>query len=106
MIADGEDEAGDIPHPKSSKSSNSSSSHICRRRARWTGWASRDVPFIAGTIVTWEAALRRCRTGPQCQAGLWNRIPADIHDQIIEMALERSELSPRELAVRFTDETR
>ncbi|WP_244606483.1 IS3 family transposase [Arsenicitalea aurantiaca] len=27
-----------------------------------------------------------------------------VHDQIIEMALEHSELSPRELAVRFTDE--
>ncbi|CAN7508234.1 IS3 family transposase [Devosia sp. LjRoot3] len=35
---------------------------------------------------------------------VWNRIPADIHDQVIEMALEHSELSPRELAVRFTDE--
>ena len=35
---------------------------------------------------------------------VWNRIPADIHDRIIEMALEHSELSPRELAVRFTDE--
>jgi putative transposase len=35
---------------------------------------------------------------------VWNRIRADIHDQIIEMALEHSELSPRELAVRFTDE--
>jgi len=35
---------------------------------------------------------------------VWNRIPSDIHDQIIEMALEHSELSPRELAVRFTDE--
>ena len=28
------------------------------------------------------------------------------HDQIIELALEQSELSPRELAVRFTDERR
>ena len=35
-----------------------------------------------------------------------NRIPADIQDQIIELALEQSELSPRELAVRFTDERR
>jgi putative transposase len=32
-----------------------------------------------------------------------DRIPAGIHDQIIELALEQSELSPRELAVRFTD---
>jgi transposase InsO family protein len=37
---------------------------------------------------------------------VWNRIPPGIHDQIIELALEQSELSPRELAVRFTDERR
>ena len=37
---------------------------------------------------------------------VWNRIPAAIHDQIIELALEQSELSPRELAVQFTDEKR
>ena len=37
---------------------------------------------------------------------MWNRIPTNIHDQIIELALEQSELSPRELAVQFTDETR
>jgi len=37
---------------------------------------------------------------------VWNRIPAKIHEQIIEMALEQPELSPRELAVRFTDEQR
>jgi putative transposase len=35
---------------------------------------------------------------------VWNRIPDTINDQIIELALEQSELSPRELAVRFTDE--
>ncbi len=48
---------------------------------------------------------------PSAPSRVWNRIPADIHDQIIhdqiiEMALEQSELSPRELAVRFTDKTR
>ncbi len=32
--------------------------------------------------------------------------PAEVHDQIIELALDQSELSPRELAVRFTDEKR
>lgn len=37
---------------------------------------------------------------------VWNRIGEDIPDQIVEMALEYSELSPRELAVRFTDEKR
>ena len=37
---------------------------------------------------------------------VWNRIPDDIWDQLITLALDRSELSPRELAVlpgeRFT----
>ena len=37
---------------------------------------------------------------------VWNRLPGEIHDQIIELALEQSELSPRELAVRFTDKRR
>lgn len=43
---------------------------------------------------------------PPAPSRVWNRIPGDIHDQIIELALEQSELSPRELAVRFTDEKR
>ena len=43
---------------------------------------------------------------PTSPSRVWNRIPQDIHDQIIELALEQSELSPRELAVRFTDEKR
>jgi transposase-like protein len=37
---------------------------------------------------------------------VWNRIPEEIRDQIINLALEQPELSPRELAVRFTDERR
>ena len=35
---------------------------------------------------------------------VWNRIPDEVRQQIIDLALEQSELSPRELAVRFTDE--
>jgi len=34
---------------------------------------------------------------------VWNRIPDDIREKVIDMALEDAELSPRELAVRFTD---
>jgi hypothetical protein len=37
---------------------------------------------------------------------IWNRIPDQIRSQIIDLALEQPELSPRELAVRFTDERR
>ena len=43
---------------------------------------------------------------PSAPSRVWNRIPSGIQDQIIELALEQSELSPRELAVRFTDERR
>ena len=40
---------------------------------------------------------------PSQPGRIWNRIPDEIRDQIIELALEETELSPRELAVRFTD---
>ena len=40
---------------------------------------------------------------PSQPGRVWNRIPDEIRDQIIELALEETELSPRELAVRFTD---
>ena len=43
---------------------------------------------------------------PSAPTRVWNRIGDDIQDQIVEMALDYSELSPRELAVRFTDEKR
>ena len=34
---------------------------------------------------------------------VWNRIPDDVRQRIVELALDVPELSPRELAVRFTD---
>jgi len=43
---------------------------------------------------------------PSRPSRVWNRISAEVQSQIVDMALEQSELSPRELAVRFTDERR
>jgi putative transposase len=34
---------------------------------------------------------------------VWNRIPEDVRKRIVNLALDESALSPRELAVRFTD---
>jgi putative transposase len=34
---------------------------------------------------------------------VWNRIPDDVRDRIVHLALDEPALSPRELAVRFTD---
>jgi transposase InsO family protein len=45
-------------------------------------------------------ALEDRPTGP---SRVWNRIPDDVRARIVELALEEPELSPRELAVRFTD---
>ena len=52
--------------------------------------------FLAGGIE----ALEDRRPQPN---RVWNRIPDDVRDQIIELALNETELSPRELAVAFTD---
>jgi putative transposase len=40
---------------------------------------------------------------PSHPSRVWNRIPDEIRTQIVNLALEQPELSPRELAVRFTD---
>src|SRR5271155_3763949 len=34
---------------------------------------------------------------------VWNRIPDDVRARIVTLALDQPDLSPRELAVRFTD---
>ena len=46
------------------------------------------------------AGLEDRTSGP---GRVWNRIPDDIRARIVALALEEPELSPRELAVRFTD---
>jgi putative transposase len=46
------------------------------------------------------AGLEDRTSGP---GRVWNRIPDEVRQQIVDLALEQTELSPRELAVRFTD---
>ena len=48
-----------------------------------------------------EAGLADRRSAP---GRVWNRVPDAVRGQVVELALERPELSPRELAVTFTDE--
>lgn len=47
-----------------------------------------------------EAGLEDRRPHP---GRVWNRIPDDVRQDVVGLALEEPELSPRELAVRFTD---
>jgi len=63
-------------------------------RATFYRWYDR---FCEGGIE----ALADHRSKPD---RIWNRIPDDIRGQIVDLALEYPELSPRELAVRFTDD--
>jgi transposase InsO family protein/transposase-like protein len=43
---------------------------------------------------------------PSSPSRVWNRIPDAVRDQIVSLALDAPDLSPRELAVRFTDTER
>jgi putative transposase len=36
----------------------------------------------------------------------WNKIPKPVQDDVLDMALTRTDLSPRELACHYTDEKR
>ena len=47
-----------------------------------------------------EAGLEDRNSNP---GRVWNRIPDAVRQEIIDLALEETQLSPRELAVRFTD---
>lgn len=47
-----------------------------------------------------NAGLEDHRAGPR---RVWNRIPETVRGQVLDLALEQPELSPRELAVTFTD---
>jgi transposase-like protein len=50
-----------------------------------------------------EGGLEALADRPSIPPRVWNRIPDKIRAKLIDFALECPELSPRELAVRFTD---
>jgi len=60
------------------------------------------------TFYRWyDRYLQRGKAGLQDQSPkpkhVWNRIPDKIRRQVVKLALKETELSPRELAVTFTD---
>ena len=78
-------------------------SHLPQRRCL----ASLGIP--RQTFYRWYDRFRT--GGPEALADrpsrpdrVWNRIPDAVQRRIIDLALEVPELSPRELAVRFTDQ--
>ena len=55
--------------------------------------------WYARYLARGETGLNNQYRGP---ARPWNRLPEEVRGKLIELALEEPELSPRELAVRFT----
>ena len=60
------------------------------------------------TFYRWYDRFRSCgpealEDRPSKPGRVWNRIPDEVRQRIVTMALEQPELSPRELAIRFTD---
>ncbi len=51
-------------------------------------------------LVRGEAALIDRSPKP---LRVWNRIPDDVRERLVQLALDEPVLSPRELAIRFTD---
>ena len=77
-------------------------SHLPVRRTLAT------LGILPGTFYRWYDRLQS--GGPEALEDrsprprrVWNRIPDDVREQVVELALDEPELSPRELATRFTD---
>ena len=104
MIGDGGDGGMRYPASEKPRSSAWSSSRICRSAARWRSSASREPRSTAGTISTRPAGRRRWRTAPPGPAASGTAFPRRSGARSSTLALDEPELSPRELAVRFTDE--
>ena len=77
-------------------------SHLPARRTLQT------LGILPSTFYRW---YDRYQTGgpealadrPSKPNGVWNKIPDTIRDNLVELALDEPDLSPRELATRFTD---
>ncbi len=65
-------------------------------RSTFYGWYQRYVEQGFDALHDKKPAAR----------GRWNAIPEKVQEEVLDLALERTDLSPRELACRYTDEKR
>jgi putative transposase len=77
-------------------------SHLSARRTLETLGVSRPT-FYRWYDLYQTGGLEALEDRPSRPDRVWNRIPDDVRDQIVQLALDEPELSPRELATRFTD---
>jgi hypothetical protein len=76
------------------------------------------LPLVKGISGSWKEGLaiyswlKRYQSGgidgledrKPCPRLVWNKLPEDQQAEIIKLALDKPELSPRELAVTYIDE--
>lgn len=62
-------------------------------RSTWYNWCDRYL----------EGGLEALEDQKPIPKSVWNKIPATIADKIVSLALKETELSPRELAVTYTE---
>ena len=77
-------------------------SHLPARRTLQT------LGILPSTFYRWydryqTGGLEGLEDRPSKPNRVWNRIPDTIRDRLVQLALDEPELSPRELATRFTD---
>jgi len=77
-------------------------SHLPVRRTLVT------LGILPMTFYRWYARLQAggpeaLQDKPSRPRRVWNKIPQEVRDQIVELALDEPDLSPREVATRFTD---
>ena len=91
----------------------------CRCARRWPCSAFPARPIIAPSRQIWRCQIACQSTGydrwsergldgledatPQ-PGSVWNRLPDETRADIVEFALEHEDLTPREMAVKYTDE--
>ena len=51
-----------------------------------------------------QGGVEALEDGKRAPGSAWNKLPDEEQDAIVELALEKPELSPREIAVTYTDE--
>jgi len=64
--------------------------------------------ILPGTFYRWYERLQTggpeaLEDGSPRPRRVWNRIPDAVREQVVQLALDEPDLSPRELATRFTD---
>jgi transposase len=65
-------------------------------RSTFYGWYQRYV----------EQGFDGLRDQKPAKRPRWNAIPDQVQQQVLDLALERTDLSPRELACQYTDQKR